>query len=105
METIPQPAPPQNHLASLVIGLTRALSRVRDEARSERECLQEVVRVAVEFAAEADRKYCRVQARYLDLLAQHRALVSGRTNAAERQAIDEAAVMHEVLIEQPRMAA
>jgi len=104
METIPQERPPQNHLAALVVGLTRALSRVRDEARDEREHLQEAVRAAVEFAAEADRKYSRVRTRYLELLAQHRALVSGRTNAEERQAIDEAAVMSAVL-DEPRMAA
>lgn len=105
METIPQERAPQNRLADLVIGLTRAISKLRDESRDERSRLGDLFRGAVEFAAESERRYNRLQARYLDLLAQHRALVSGRTNAAERQALDEAAVMTEVLADETRMAA
>lgn len=89
MEKITQAAPVvQNPLAPVVIGLIRAL-RIEHQAH---DSTREVLHAAVAFAAEKDRENDRTRARYLNLLAEFRAMASGRTSAEERQQIDEAAV-------------
>jgi hypothetical protein len=45
--------------------------------------------MTLELKREGDRQLEAAQHRYLWLLAQHRALMSGRSNAEERQDLDE----------------
>jgi hypothetical protein len=77
----------QNPLAPVVIGLIRALSMERDAHTSTRAVLHE----AIALVREQDQKLDRERASRFDLLSQYRALISGRTKAEERQALDEAA--------------
>jgi hypothetical protein len=70
-----------NPLASVVVGLIRALSMERDAHESTKVVLHE----AVTMMGEQDRQLDRERASRLHLLAQYRELVSGRTKGDERQ--------------------
>ena len=65
-----------------LLGLVRVL-------REEYCALSEVFSISLDMARQTDRQLEAARQRYLWLLAQHRALMSGRTNAEERQAIEE----------------
>lgn len=91
-----------NPLAPVVVGLIRSLSMERDAHESTR-C---VLREAIAMMANQDRKLDIERSNRLDLLAQYRAAISGRTNAEERQAIAVANEMPEGTshLEQPQAA-
>ena len=87
MDTVSQTK--ENALAPVVVGLIRALSLEREAHESTRFVLHE----ALALMADQDRKLDRERANRLHLLDQYRAAMSGRTNAEERQALDEAREM------------
>jgi len=72
------------------------LLRLVRTLRAEYTALSEVLGIALEMLRESDRQLKAARDRYLSLLAQHRALISGRTNAEERQKIDETHQLAEV---------
>lgn len=57
--------------------------------RAEYAAQSELLGLTLELNRGLQEKLARGSDRYLSLLAQHRALMSGRTNAEERQALDE----------------
>lgn len=80
-------------LARTLVDLLRLVQTLRAEYAA----LSELMGIALESNRDLEKQLARARDRYLSLLAQHRALISGRTNAEERQAIDESHVMAEVV--------
>lgn len=70
--------------ARIIVDLLRLVRTLR----SEYEGLSLVLSVSLEQGREQDRRIASSRERYLSLLAQHRALMSGRTHAEERQALE-----------------
>lgn len=72
-------------LSRIVIDLLRLIRTLREEYAA----LSGLLGMTLELKREGDRQLEAAQHRYLWLLAQHRALMSGRSNAEERQDLDE----------------
>ena len=74
-----------------IVDLLRLVRTLREEYAA----LSMVLGVALDLVRDHERHVTASRERYLWLLAQHRALMTGRTNAEERQDIDESATLAE----------
>lgn len=72
--------------ARTIVDLLRLVRTLREEYAA----LSMVLGLALELMHDDQRKFKATDERYLWLLAQHRALMTGRTNAEERHDIEEA---------------
>ena len=72
-------------MSRTIVDLLRLVRTLRGEYNA----LSLVCGEALTLAHEQDRQMKAARERYLSLLAQHRALMSGRTNAEERQTLEQ----------------
>lgn len=88
-------------LAQTFINSIRAISAARTEETAslteERDQARELLRASLDLLAEKDRAYDRLHYSYFDLVAKHRAVMSGATDYEERAKLDEQREMQLVI--------